>query len=102
MKVIQLDRRYRQYRNGYTHALQFTGWHEVVSPAIKVCREQLGESGTGTIMDTYYPDRRPRWYHWCRRKRVNHGIVLTWDTTNFIGFHREQDLLMVLMALETA
>jgi hypothetical protein len=87
MKVIQLNRRYKVYKEqGYQAGLRFDNWCDEARTIEKTCRERLETSG-------YWPSTS-NWYGYFG-KRNAHG-----PTPYFIMFQKESDLSFVLLCAD--
>ena len=85
MKVVKLNRRYRQFRdNGHTIALRFDGWDEIALQYERVARNKLGGHG-------YY--RADSWFSYFGDGRK--GPRPYWIT-----FRNEQDATLVLLCAQ--
>ena len=86
MKIVKLNRRFRQFKeHRHQAALRFEGWNEKAKEVEKVCRERL--QGGGWLRDqdwySYYGDRNSRY-----------------DARPYwITFRNEADLTLVLLSL---
>jgi hypothetical protein len=87
MKIVKLNRRFRQFRDhGHVVALRFGGWNNQATLIEKVCRNRL--KGGGWLRDhdwySYYGDRNSRY-----------------DTRPYwITFRNEADLTLVLLCAD--
>jgi hypothetical protein len=87
MKVINLNRRYKVYKEqGYQAGLRFDTWCDSARVIEKTCRERLETSG-------YWPSTS-NWYGYFGQRNV-HG-----PTPYFIMFRRESDLSFVLLCAD--
>jgi hypothetical protein len=85
MKIVKLNRRFRQFReHGHVVALRFEGHNKKSSEIEKVCRERLKGGGWSRDQDwySYYGDRNSRY-----------------DARPYwITFRNEADLTLVLLS----
>jgi hypothetical protein len=87
MKIVKLNRRFRQFReHGHVVALRFEGHNKKSSEIEKVCRERLKGGGWSRDQDwySYYGDRNSRY-----------------DARPYwLTFRRESDLSLVLLCTD--
>lgn len=87
MKVVKLNRRFRQFcEHGHTVALRFeSGYNDKIKAIETACRQRLG--GSGWL-------REHDWYSYYGKAPTN------WQTRPYwITFRREADLTLVLLSV---
>ena len=87
MKIVKLNRRFRQFKDhGHVVALRFGGWNREATAVERVCRDRLGGGGWSRDQD---------WYSYIgdlsRRYGRNTGRPY------WITFRNEADLTLVLL-----
>jgi hypothetical protein len=86
MKVVKLDRRFRQYKqHGHVIAVRCDTWLGEGIPLEKICCAKLGDRG-------YMPDND--WYAYFGK---NNGRA---NRPFWISFRRESDLTLVLLSAQ--
>lgn len=88
MKVVKLNRRFRQFKeHGHVVALRFEGWSKQATALEKVCRDQLKGGGWSRNQDWYS-------YYGERNSRHDRDSLRPY----WITFRRESDLTLVLLS----
>lgn len=87
MKVVKLNRRFRQFReNGHTYALRFSSYTEKAASMEHLVKQRLGGSGWNRQAD------------WCSYFGKSNGH--SDRKTYWITFRRESDLTLVLLSAD--
>lgn len=87
MKVVKLNRRFKQFREaGHVVALRFSGYSKTAGQYEKICRERLGGSAW---------DRGGNWCSYFGASNGHSSVRAYWIT-----FRRESDLTLVLLSAD--
>ena len=86
MKIVKLDRRFKQYQTGHVVALRFPSMNSKSITIEKLCKDRLGGHG------------RDRSGDWCSYFGARNGH--SDRRTYWIAFRRESDLTMVLLSAD--
>ena len=90
MKIVKLNRRFRQFRDhGHVVALRFEGHTKKSTVVEKVCRERLNGGGWLRDQDWYS-------YYGDRNSRYDRDVARPY----WITFRRESDLSLVLLCVD--
>jgi hypothetical protein len=90
MKVVKLNRRFRQFKeHGHTVALRFEGWTKKATEVEKVCRERLKAGGWSRDQNWYS-------YYGERNSRYDRDVARPY----WITFRNEADLTLVLLSAD--
>jgi hypothetical protein len=89
MKIVKLNRRFRQFKeHRHQVALRFEGWNEKATAVEKVCREKLKSGGWL---------REHNWYSYYGHASSSTGYRES--RPYWITFRNEADLTLVLLSL---
>jgi hypothetical protein len=90
MKVVKLNRRFRQFRDhGHVVALRFGGWNSKALAVERVCRARLGGGGWS---------RDQNWYSYTGD--LNRRSYPATGRPYWITFRNEADLTLVLLSAD--
>jgi hypothetical protein len=90
MKIVKLNRRFRQFRDyGHVVALRFEGHNKKSTAVEKVCRDRLQGGGWFRDHDWYS-------YYGDRNSRYDRDAVRPY----WITFRNEADLTLVLLSVD--